>query len=577
MRTFKYGITIKIPFSYLPVFGSMLNFRIIFLIFVISLSYFSFQNRISDFQSLSLNSDSFSEEEPKLINKLSVKSSQQTNLSFNGHDYLLIPLVVDWQTAREDCESRNMHLVTITSAEEQDFISSMVLPSEIWIGATDEISEGVWDYWITGEKLIYNNWQGSEPNDYAPGEDYAYMTFDGSWNDAGPPGHGEILVNYVCESYGVDFLALFDGLVLNLPMDEGTGNTLYDISGNNYDAEIVNADWTLGILGNGLEFDGSSSFAQIAPPFVLGTQEITISAWVNYYSFASDGWNRAIICQDDMFGTYTGSRVFQLSTWTNTVTLHRFGDWDLVSEGLLTNQFYLITATFNGSHHRLYRNGILNDQDRGSFSTDDNVPIEIGRKNPREDFYFHGIIDEVSIYNRSLTADEILLLYNFPNLDFNNYRVEDPNGDLDSDGMPNLWELQHGLNYTLNDAQKDLDGDTMPNFWEYQMGLRPNFNDTLGDLDGDGIANIFEYQLGLLANVIDVIDDYDGDGMPNIWEYQMGLIPIVNDSQDDLDSDGMPNIWEYQMGLRPNFNDTLGDLDGDGLANIFEYQLGLLA
>ncbi|MHA2335980.1 MAG: lectin-like protein [Candidatus Hodarchaeales archaeon] len=83
--------------------------------------------------------DSFLVKESSTIDKYRIQSSQQDNLSFNGHDYLLVRLIVDWQYAREDCESRNMHLVTITSSEEQEFVNSMVNLYEIWIGATDEV------------------------------------------------------------------------------------------------------------------------------------------------------------------------------------------------------------------------------------------------------------------------------------------------------------------------------------------------------------------------------------------------------------------------------------------------------
>ena len=173
--------------------------------------------------------------------------------------------------------------------------------------------------------MIYSNWQSPEPNDYYPGEDYAFMTYDGTWNDAGPPGHGEIRVSYVCESYGQSSLnSLRNGLIVNLPMDEFNNETIYDLSGNYYHANNFNPKLVIGISGNALEFDGRTSYLTINPPFKLGTQKITLSAWVSYYSLYKNGWHSGIICQDDMFNDYTGDRVFQLSTSTNKIVLHRF-------------------------------------------------------------------------------------------------------------------------------------------------------------------------------------------------------------------------------------------------------------
>jgi hypothetical protein len=57
--------------------------------------------------------------------------------------------------------------------------------------------------------------------------------------------------------------------------------------------------------------------------------------------------------------------------------------------------------------------------------------------------------------------------------------------DWDGDGMPDDWEIAHGLNPAGNDANLDPDGDGVPNWLEYERGTDP-FN---WDSDGDGIAD----------------------------------------------------------------------------------------
>jgi hypothetical protein len=52
--------------------------------------------------------------------------------------------------------------------------------------------------------------------------------------------------------------------------------------------------------------------------------------------------------------------------------------------------------------------------------------------------------------------------------------TSDNSGDSDGDGMPDAWEVAHGLNPNLNDANSDPDGDGISNFKEFQRGTDPN-------------------------------------------------------------------------------------------------------
>ena len=73
-----------------------------------------------------------------------------------------------WQEAKADAEARGGRLAVLDTQEKIDavdeFISSVTGPRpRLFLGATDEINEGVWK-WVTGETITLPNWADGEPN-----------------------------------------------------------------------------------------------------------------------------------------------------------------------------------------------------------------------------------------------------------------------------------------------------------------------------------------------------------------------------------------------------------------------------
>ncbi|MFX0183436.1 MAG: lectin-like protein [Candidatus Hodarchaeota archaeon] len=323
--------------------------------------------------------------------------------TFNGHEYQLINISKTWHEAKKDCEARGGHLVTITSSKENEFVSNLAGSFWIWIGLTDELNEGDWQ-WVTGESVTYDNWGLGEPND-ASGEDYTEMHADGSWNDIGPPSSPDISYYYVCEW---DIFLGSQNLILYLSMNEGSGTTVYDLSGNDNDGTVYGATWsTSGKFRDTLEFDGVDDYVEAPSPSMTSGQ-LSVSVWV-YYNYTPDpsaGYSDGIICQDDFT-----SRIFQLSTIEGKFAWHR---WTGIEDDVLStneieaHRWYHVAVTFDGTTHRLYVDGILNDQQTGDIVFNETVQINIGRIGHGDGWaYFNGKIDEVRIYNRSLSTTEV--------------------------------------------------------------------------------------------------------------------------------------------------------------------------
>lgn len=146
----------------------------------------------------------------------------------------------------------------------------------------------------------------------------------------------------------------------------------------------------------------------------------------------------------------------------------------------------------------------------------------------------------------------------------NTYHTNPNSGDSDQDGIPDAWELTHGLDpNSALDAALDPDGDGFTNLQEYQRGTDMNNADT----DGDGLTDSQEVAIGTDP----LKADTDGDGMPDKWEDDNGTDPLVADADADPDHEGLSNKGEYRAGSDPLDSDS----DDDGVNDADEALLYL--
>ncbi|MCK4342405.1 MAG: LamG domain-containing protein [Phycisphaerae bacterium] len=203
---------------------------------------------------------------------------------------------------------------------------------------------------------------------------------------------------------------LNDGLVGYWTFDEGSGGVVHDLSGNGNDGTIVGAGWVEGVSGTALEFDGQNDFVEVPDDASLDiTGDISLAAWIYAHSmpgahpvFSKGTWGSNYAYYTAIGGSYGNRADFQLHS-AGTETL-----W-LDSEQILqVGRWYHVVAVRAGNTATIYVNGVFGGDSpcfEGAIRLND-LPLYFG-SHYDGGILFHGVLDELRLYDRALGEDEI--------------------------------------------------------------------------------------------------------------------------------------------------------------------------
>jgi hypothetical protein len=186
-----------------------------------------------------------------------------------------------------------------------------------------------------------------------------------------------------------------------------------DTSGNGFHGVVHGATPAPDRFGNpnsAYAFDGTDDYIVVSPPPKLIDTALTLSVWARFDSTLFKGWHDCIICQDNGDDHDHARRIFQISMLRDRIFWHRMMEVpDPFSIGPVEpGAWYHIAAVVENGLHTLYVNGVLNNSVRHRLAVHDEEPMYIGRKGTSEQyFFFDGAIDDIRIYNRSLSEAEI--------------------------------------------------------------------------------------------------------------------------------------------------------------------------
>ncbi|MBP9758471.1 prepilin-type N-terminal cleavage/methylation domain-containing protein [Candidatus Dojkabacteria bacterium] len=195
-------------------------------------------------------------------------------------------------------------------------------------------------------------------------------------------------------------------------LDEGSGLTASDLSGNGFSGTLVNnPTWVSGKYGNAILFSGGTDYLRVNSPFYDYSKQITVSWWVNPSGEVWAGQSSA-----DIDNMNTNVWLMHASGANVYWYVNDTGIWRNVGTGNLpVGQWSYITGIANEIETAVYVNGVKINSTTGIVNGIRNNPssqIHLGK----DSRYVAGTlgrmmigkVDSLKVYNYARTPEQIV-------------------------------------------------------------------------------------------------------------------------------------------------------------------------
>jgi hypothetical protein len=212
-----------------------------------------------------------------------------------------------------------------------------------------------------------------------------------------------VLLAWTTVVYGQD-----KSLVLALSFDEGKGNMAEDSSQYNFDAVIKGPNWVNGKFDKAVGFDGVDDTVEVADaPELRLLKGGTVMAWAYIQGGGHASWPRLIHKSNITGGTGPGYEILFDRAQSDSVRVCLGGECQTYTP-TKRETWHHITMTFDEKMVRVYVDGgtAAEKPQLGPIIDSPDMPLILGNSfNAQRQF--QGYIDEVRIWSRVLTIDEI--------------------------------------------------------------------------------------------------------------------------------------------------------------------------
>jgi hypothetical protein len=191
------------------------------------------------------------------------------------------------------------------------------------------------------------------------------------------------------------------GLIAHWKLDEDNGAVAKDSSGKGRHGALKGGvSWTRGKLGNGLLFDGASGHV-VANGIELANQSFSFAVWFKPDPSKENGilLGQGTAGNSQRLNLYYGSKFIGLSFYNDDlhIPLEQDHHW----------HHWVATYDSNTRTQSIYRDGILVGSRIANAHYQGGGELLMGQVSNEAPSFLKGILDDVRIYNRALTKEEI--------------------------------------------------------------------------------------------------------------------------------------------------------------------------
>jgi len=212
---------------------------------------------------------------------------------------------------------------------------------------------------------------------------------------------------------GADEVALTgSGLIGYWPLNETSGTLAEDLSGSDLDGTLTHGPtFVPGVINNGVSFDGIDDHVTMGSVAMGLDSHVTVALWLNF-----SGANANNDYYQTVFGKGDYVHPFRIQKSGNKVraacrtSAQTAGLISTTSPALGT--WYHVAGTYGDGTFALYLNGQLEAQMSLTGSLTDTAQLLTMGRAPSGGGAFYGLVDDVRVYNRSLSSTEVASLAN---------------------------------------------------------------------------------------------------------------------------------------------------------------------